>query len=45
MQTEERFLDFGFEKWPAYLNSPVGALMMKSRYLFRSWKSIARLGT
>jgi hypothetical protein len=23
MQTEERFLDFGFEKWPAYLNSPV----------------------
>jgi adenylate cyclase len=23
MATEERFLDFGFEKWPAYLNSPV----------------------
>lgn len=23
MPTEERFLDFGFEKWPAYLNSPV----------------------
>ena len=23
MQSEERFLDFGFEKWPAYLNSPV----------------------
>jgi adenylate cyclase len=23
IQIEERFLDFGFEKWPAYLNSPV----------------------
>jgi adenylate cyclase len=23
MPSEERFLDFGFEKWPAYLNSPV----------------------
>ena len=23
MQTEERFLDFGFETWPAYVNSPV----------------------
>ena len=23
MPTDERFLDFGFEKWPAYLNSPV----------------------
>jgi adenylate cyclase len=23
MKTEERFLDFGFEKWPAYLDSPV----------------------
>jgi len=21
LQTEERFLDFGFEKWPTYLNS------------------------
>jgi hypothetical protein len=23
MQAEARFLDFGFENWPAYLNSPV----------------------
>ena len=23
MQTAERFLDFGFETWPAYVNSPV----------------------
>ena len=23
IQTEERFLDFGFEAWPAYVNSPV----------------------
>jgi adenylate cyclase len=31
MPTEERFLDFGFEKWPAYLNSPV-------RHVVEHWK-------
>src|SRR5215470_16074590 len=31
MQTEERFLDFGFEKWPAYLNSPVRHVVEERR--------------
>src|SRR5215470_11623730 len=31
MQTEERFLDFGFETWPAYLNSPVRHVVEQRR--------------
>ena len=32
MQTEERFLDFGFEKWPAYLNSPVRHVVEQGKF-------------
>ena len=54
MQTEERFLDFGFEKLPAYLNSPVRHVVERRELCrwrledgealpSRSWRSIARL--
>ena len=32
MQTEERFLDFGFENWPAYLNSPVRHVVEQRKF-------------
>jgi adenylate cyclase len=32
MQTEERFLDFGFEQWPAYVNSPVRHVVEQRKF-------------
>ena len=32
LQTEERFLDFGFENWPAYLNSPVRHVVEQRKF-------------